>query len=101
MVSDLVLAQELPDLIKESVEAYVGCLAGAVKKEDYLKFIEEAGFKDIRVLSQVNYPVAAMANDATVKAIMEKSHLILFVDQVLGRGSYIDIGNVHQYVHAL
>jgi len=73
MVSDLVLAKELPAAIKESVEAYVGCLAGAVMKEDYLKFIDEAGFKDVKVLSQVNYPVEAMANDATANAIMENS----------------------------
>lgn len=73
MVSDLVLVKDLPDAIKESVAAYVGCLAGAVRKEDYLKFIEEAGFKDIKVLSQVDYPVAAMSNDATGKAVMRDS----------------------------
>jgi len=70
MVSDLVLAKELPDIIKESVEAYVDCIAGAVRKEDYLKFIGEAGFKDIKVLSQADYPIEAMANGATAKAIM-------------------------------
>jgi arsenite methyltransferase len=73
MVSDLVLVKELPVIIKESVEAYVGCLAGAVRKEDYLKFIEKAGFKNIKVLNQVNYPIEAMANDATAKAVMENS----------------------------
>lgn len=73
MVSDLVLEKELPDKIKESIEAYVGCLAGAVKKEDYIKFIEEAGFKGIKIISQVNYPIEAMANDATAKAIMKDS----------------------------
>ncbi len=73
MVSDLVLVKDLPSIIKESVEAYVGCLAGAVKKEDYLAFIKEAGFKDIRVLSQDNYPIEAMANDVTAKAVMRNS----------------------------
>jgi len=72
MVSDLVLAKELPDFVKQSVEAYVGCLAGAVMKEEYLGFIEEAGFKDIKILSQVNYPVLAMANDATAKVVMRQ-----------------------------
>ncbi|MDD4894020.1 MAG: arsenite methyltransferase [Candidatus Omnitrophica bacterium] len=63
MVSDLVLVRELPDIIKESVEAYVGCLAGAIMKDDYLSFIKKAGFRDVEVVSQANYPVEAMAND--------------------------------------
>jgi SAM-dependent methyltransferase len=60
MVSDLVLAKELPDAIKESVEAYVGCLAGAIKKDEYLKLITMAGFKEVKVISESSYPVDAM-----------------------------------------
>ena len=60
MVSDLVLAKDLPKEIKDSVEAYVGCLAGAIKKEEYLRFIEQAGFQDVRVISESSYPVDAM-----------------------------------------
>jgi SAM-dependent methyltransferase len=60
MVSDLVLTKKLPDPIKESVEAYVGCLAGAIMKDDYLKFITMAGFQDVKVVSQASYPVDAM-----------------------------------------
>jgi len=60
MVSDLVLAKDLPKHIKESVEAYVGCLAGAIKKDDYLGFIKQAGFEDIKVISEASYPVDAM-----------------------------------------
>ena len=71
MVSDLVLVKDLPEAIKKSIEAYVGCLAGAVKKEDYLAFIKEAGFKDIKVIGETNYPIEAMANDATAKAVMK------------------------------
>jgi len=60
MVSDLVLLKELPKVIRESVEAYVGCLAGASKKDEYLKFITMAGFQNVEVISQSNYPVDAM-----------------------------------------
>ncbi|RJO65707.1 MAG: methyltransferase domain-containing protein [Candidatus Omnitrophota bacterium] len=60
MVSDLVLAKDLPKEIKNSVEAYVGCLAGAIKKDDYLSFIKQAGFQDIKVMSESSYPVDAM-----------------------------------------
>jgi len=60
MVSDLVLAKDLPKEIKDSVEAYVGCLAGAIKKDEYLKLIKIAGFKDVLVISESSYPVDTM-----------------------------------------
>lgn len=60
MVSDLVLVKELPDAIKESVEAYVGCFAGAIKKDEYLKFLTIAGFQEVKIISQSNYPVDAL-----------------------------------------
>ena len=72
MVSDLVLAKDLPKEIKDSVEAYVGCLAGAVKKNEYLELISIAGFQDVKVISESSYPVDAMfdnlkqAQDAVV-----------------------------------
>lgn len=60
MVSDLVLAKELPKELRDSIEAYVGCLAGAIKKEEYIKLITMAGFKDVKVISESSYPVDAM-----------------------------------------
>jgi len=53
MVSDIVLLKELPESIKSSIEAYVGCVAGASKKDDYLATIVVAGFKDVKVVSEV------------------------------------------------
>ncbi|MHA1915749.1 MAG: arsenite methyltransferase [Promethearchaeota archaeon] len=49
MVSDIVLSKELPDDIKNSINAYVGCVSGAILKEDYLKKIEDAGFEDVEI----------------------------------------------------
>ncbi len=63
MVSDLVLAKKLPKEIKDSVEAYVGCFAGAIKKDEYLKIITMAGFKDVKVVSESSYPVDAMLDN--------------------------------------
>jgi hypothetical protein len=60
MVSDLVLAKELPKELKDSIEAYVGCLAGAIKKDEYLNLISLAGFQDIKVIGESSYPVDAM-----------------------------------------
>jgi len=69
MVSDLVLIKELPKAVRDSVEAYVGCLAGAIFKNDYLDLIKKAGFENVQVVGETYYPVAAMANDATAKVV--------------------------------
>ena len=60
MVSDLVLTKDLPKEIKDSVEAYVGCFSGAIRKDEYLKLITMAGFQDVKVISESSYPVDAM-----------------------------------------
>jgi len=49
IVSDLVLLKELPSSIRHSVEAYVGCISGAIRKEEYLGFMRSAGFQEIEV----------------------------------------------------
>jgi SAM-dependent methyltransferase len=51
-VSDIVLLGAIPISIRDSVEAYVGCLAGAVMRDEYLRLIEEAGFTDVTVTSE-------------------------------------------------
>jgi arsenite methyltransferase len=52
MVSDLVLLKELPEEVRTSVEAYVGCVAGAILKDQYLAIIRGAGFEDVRVVDE-------------------------------------------------
>lgn len=75
MISDIVLLRELPKVIKESIEAYIGCLSGAMMKEEYLQKIEAAGFRDIKVVDETYFPVEFMANDPTAKAIIDKLKL--------------------------
>lgn len=75
MVSDIVLTAELPQKIMSSIEAYVGCIAGASQKNDYLDTIRAAGFKDVKVVDEVVFPTGSMANDPTVKAIIEEAQI--------------------------
>ena len=71
MVSDLVLLKKLPDFIKESVEAYVGCVAGALKKDEYLEDIKRAGFEKVIVVDETTYPLDLLLDDETTKGIVE------------------------------
>ena len=75
MISDMVLTKELPSAVKESVEAYVGCVAGAIKKEEYLETVRLAGFHEIRTVDETPFPTEVISNDPTAKEIIEKSGL--------------------------
>ena len=71
MISDIVLLKELPRQIKDSVEAYVGCISGSIMKDAYLGKIEKAGFTDIKIVSEKSFSLEFMANDPTAAAIIE------------------------------
>lgn len=48
-VSDIVLRGELPPGIRESLEMWAGCVAGALQEEEYRDLLARAGFEAIEV----------------------------------------------------
>lgn len=54
-ISDIVTHGDLPPEVKSDPEAWCACVAGALEETDYLKGIQNAGFKDIRVLEKREY----------------------------------------------
>lgn len=48
-ISDVVLLGELPAALRDEAVMYAGCVSGAIQKDDYLKIINNAGFKDIQI----------------------------------------------------
>lgn len=74
MISDIVWLKEPPDFIKNSIEAYIGCLSGAIMKDEYIEAIKSAGFQDVKIvneISPVDYMVDSLDNDPIAKAIIE------------------------------
>ncbi|MCA9184683.1 MAG: arsenite methyltransferase [Pirellulaceae bacterium] len=49
-VSDIALKTMLPDEIRESVAAYIGCIAGAIPIDDYHELLLEAGFSAVEIV---------------------------------------------------
>jgi len=70
MVSDLVLLRPLPEKIRESAAAYAGCISGAMLKEDYLQAMRDAGFTDVKVISDAVYPIGTSSPDASELAAL-------------------------------
>jgi len=71
MVSDMVLLSELPESIKESITAFVGCLSGAILKKEYIGEIEMAGFQDVTIIDESSLSLDSWTNDPTSKKIAE------------------------------
>lgn len=48
-ISDIALLKQLPKKIQESIEAYVGCVGGAILVDEYKKTVEASGLKNVKV----------------------------------------------------
>lgn len=75
MVSDIVLLKELPASIMNSLEAYVSCVSGAMIREEYLRTIENAGFKEVEVVDETIFPIDLASDTSSAKAIFQNPKL--------------------------
>jgi SAM-dependent methyltransferase len=69
MVSDMVLLEDLPDYFHSSIEAYVRCVAGAIRKEEYLDAIKQAGFDEISVVGESHFPAELIAGQPLLREL--------------------------------
>ena len=58
-ISDIV-AQDLPEPLRQSRDAWTGCLAGAISEEAYVRGLEAAGLRDVRVSSRIVYDASQL-----------------------------------------
>ncbi|HEY5532904.1 MAG TPA: arsenite methyltransferase [Candidatus Anoxymicrobiaceae bacterium] len=71
MVSDIVLTRELPPEVKESVDALVGCIAGAWLKGDYVGAVKNAGFEDVEITDEQSFRTELLENDPAVQSFIK------------------------------
>ncbi len=74
MIADLVTAGELPMDVQASAAAWADCLAGAMEKEAYLETIRQAGFAEVRVVSESPYDAPGMDERLQGKIISVRVH---------------------------
>ena len=79
--SDILLTESLPAEVSESLEALVGCVAGAALVEDYRAAIREAGFVDISLTRKgdgsafevYDDPIAASLRSSLPEPVLAKA----------------------------
>ena len=74
-LSDVVLLRPLPPVLASSAAAYLGCVAGASLKSDYLDMLNAAGFADVQVVGESPFYLGEAAADPIVKAIIAEAKL--------------------------
>jgi len=83
VVSDIVLDGDLPGAIRESVLAYVGCVAGAERRERYFEMLSQAGLGEVEILKDVDFlEMTENASPAEVVSLMEQAGIAR--DEVAG-----------------
>jgi len=75
MISDIVLEKALPDVILNSASAYVGCVAGASLKQDYLDMLTDAGFQEVAVTEENSMSLDIIINDPAARALLDNTSL--------------------------
>lgn len=73
-ISDIVIDGKLPEELKRAAEMYVGCVAGAIEKMDYLDLIYQAGFRHLKIQKEKEIVLP----DATVAAYLSAEQMETF-----------------------
>ena len=73
VVSDLVLLEPLPDALRESEDLLVGCVANADMKDVYLRFVREAGFRDIAVVQEKPHEIDRFEGQTKIASIIVRA----------------------------
>lgn len=71
-VSDIVLEHPLPRAVLDNVEAWIGCVAGASLRRDYLAAIEAAGFRELRVVREACFGDLISLDDPRIAKAMQE-----------------------------
>jgi len=72
-VSDIVVQGTLPASIQKDMEAWAGCLAGALQEDTYRRLLADAGFIDIEVEVTRRYSVQDVVDSGEGSAIASLS----------------------------
>ena len=66
-VSDIVSEENVPAEIMNNLDAWAGCIGGALQQQEYLKKIKEAGFENVQVESSKEFYIEGEGSQAPTK----------------------------------
>lgn len=69
MISDTVIIKPLPEFLQRSMAAYVGCVSGAMRRQEYIETVKAAGFKEVQIVKETPFSLDCIMNDPMAQAI--------------------------------
>ncbi|HQU71225.1 MAG TPA: arsenite methyltransferase [Calditrichia bacterium] len=84
-ISDVVAGNDLPEEIANNLPAWTGCLAGAIREEEYLAGLAAAGLTDIRVTERLYYSreeLNHMAGEMGIDPDLTARHIDELADRI-------------------
>jgi arsenite methyltransferase len=72
-VSDIVIQGQLPPTIQSDLEAWAGCIAGALEEQTYRQLLIEAGFTDVEIEVTRRYSLEEVAESGAETSIASLS----------------------------
>lgn len=72
-VSDIVFQGHIPPVIRADLEAWAGCIAGALEEDTYRQLLEEAGFANIEIEVTRRYSLNDIAESGAGTSIASLS----------------------------
>lgn len=104
-ISDIALKQPLPEELLRDVTAYVGCIAGAIRAEDFEQGLTTVGFDAIQIVdagSDLNAYANVQGQSGCCSPAMESSSLLPIAGQSCCGGSQENApATVHEGLTAL
>jgi ubiquinone/menaquinone biosynthesis C-methylase UbiE len=61
VVADIVLDAPLPEAVVQDLAAWVGCVSGALPRQEYIRLVESAGLGSVEVLKDIDQGAAMEA----------------------------------------
>jgi SAM-dependent methyltransferase len=73
VISDIVLDGKLPSAVERDLLAWVGCVAGAMYREDYFRTIREVGLDSIEILRDVDFLAKLEKEPPEFEGLLERN----------------------------
>ena len=77
-IADVVVKGNLPPQLRQQAELYVGCVSGAIDREEYLDIVQAAGFEDVKIVKEREIKMTDELLDAYLNE--EEKALLLSTD---------------------
>ncbi len=68
-VSDIVVQGDLPPTLRQDMESWAGCIAGALEEETYRSLLRAAGFVDIAISVTRRYSLDEIASNGASASV--------------------------------